>query len=285
MASVIAPDCHWGCAEPDPAPDSPGVYLTPLYSEDLCLSTPNDVDLDGVWDDCEYQLAAAFAPQLVLASSHEVFTGREPHWVARRRVVGGVVQIRIGYLLSYYVDGGTQDPLCENEFVDQECRGHYGDSEWIMLDVEYNYATEHWLLNRAAYSQHDSYGWYGLGVDHGDYPHELEYPAHPGSYPRAYVAFHKHANYESIGACNSGGFWGFDVCFADSYERVVVWPWTGLASRAAHTSGQDCMGSSNPIYSGNGETECYWTIREFGGWQGTYPKSDDYSSKLAEWGF
>jgi hypothetical protein len=237
------------------------------------------VDLDGLWDDCEYRLAAAFAPELVLASAHESFTGREPHWVARP--VGD--RVRIGYLLSYYVDGGTQHWVCENELINQWCRGHYGDSEWITLDVEYNSETEHWVLKQAAYSEHNGHGLFVWRSK--PYPTELEYPTHPGAHPRAYVAHNKHANYESFQACDSGGTFGFDMCFQDSYERVVVWPWTGLASRAAHTSGQDCMASSNPIYSSNGETECYWTVKEFGGWQGVYPKAGDYSSRLGQWGF
>lgn len=181
------------------------------------------------------------------------------------------------------MDGGTQALVCENEIIAPFCRGHYGDSEWVILDVQYNSETEHWVLKHAFYSQHGGYGWFF--DDAPGYPTELQYPAHPGAYPRVFVAFNKHANYESIQACNSGGFFGFDVCFWDSQQRVSVTPWTGLGSRHLHTSGQDCMASSNPIYSGNGETECYWTVREFGGWQGSYPKASDYSSKLAEWGF
>jgi len=283
-ALVITPDCNWGCLDPDPHPTSPGVYLTSLYSGDMCVETGNDADGDGLWDDCEYQLAAAFAPELVLASAHETFTGREPHWVARplEWTASGETAVLIMYLLSYYVDGGTDSPICRNYFAEPICQGHYGDSEWILLKVEYDSETEHWVLKLAEYSQHSTAGWYEATTK--AYPTALVYPTHIGAYPRAYVSVNKHANYPNPDACDDGGFWGFDYCFLDSYERVTVTPWSGLGSRQLHAVSQDCIASSNPIYSGNGETECYWTVREFGGWQGAYPKTDDYSTKLAVWG-
>jgi hypothetical protein len=58
--------------------------------------------------------------------------------------------VRIAHLLSYYLDGGTQHWVCQNDLINQFCRGHYGDSEWIIVDVDFDFETQQWVLRHAA---------------------------------------------------------------------------------------------------------------------------------------
>lgn len=282
-AADVVPFCEQGCVESDSFPAQPGIFLGSGVTLDVCYGHAHtDTDGDLLSDFCEKNLAAAFAPELAYSSTDDV--SREPHWVAGPLLVGGeFAGVRIGYLLSYHVDRGTDDPACENQIADQWCRGHYGDSEAIFLDVYYRADWAHWILNAAYYSAHENYNWYQRTTK--EYPAALTYPDKKGGYPRAYVAYNKHANYKSEADCDSGGAFGFDTCLTDSYARVSAGEPLNLGSRSSHSAGQDCMGSSDPLFEDNGEIECYWTGSRFGGWIGTLPDAEGYSSRLAEWGF
>jgi hypothetical protein len=281
IQAAIQPLCKLGCGDTDPNPNAPGVYLGSGVTADLCIDgEQTDTDQDLLSDFCEFNLGAAFAPELWYASNDDI--GRESHWVAMP--VSGYPVVRIAYLLSYYQDNGTSSPLCNNSFGDGPCAGHYGDSEWIALDVRYNGTTHHWVLIDAYYSQHESMATYAQGTD--DYPMQLTYPSHPGAYPRSWVAFGKHANYGSQSECDSGGALGYDSCsLANSAVQVSAGGNLNLGSRSVHTTGQDCMISSNPILAPYGYIECYWTNRRFGGWSGSLPNSSAYSPKLSTLGF
>jgi hypothetical protein len=282
------PDCKAGfCGgTSDPNPEAPGVFLGFAVTDETCFdSSQTDHDQDDVSTFCEENLAAAFAPELKYYQYDDV--RREPYWVARRSGANSVV---IGYLLSYYQDGGGQSYLCTIPFPHYACLPHIGDSEAIFLEVYYNISTEHWVLNAARYSQHGNYPVYGR--DMGDsYPMALEYPEHPGSYPRAWVAQGKHANYPTRGACMSGGTLGTDTCQeVNSSARVAAGGYLNLGSREVHTVWQDCLASQSSAhpYYGSGRQECYWTNREFRGW---YPdsvsggQSTAYEEILLEHGF
>jgi len=273
--------CKAGCQETDPFPNAPGVFLGSAATDETCFgTTQTDTDQDGLSDFCEYNLAAAFAPELWYASNDDI--GREPHWVAAP-VPGGEV-FRIAYLISYYVDNGTTSGVCNNPYGNVKCRGHYGDSEWIALDVGYNEGTRHWVLRTARYSVHESVLTYTQGA--GEYPPGLTYPSHPGAYPRSWVSFGKHANYGSQAECDSGGGANMDDCsLANSAARVSAGGNLNLGSRGTHTPAQDCMVSSNPVLAEYGYIECYWTNRNFAGWSGSTPDTDPYSPKLADLGF
>lgn len=271
--AVVGPLCQLGCTETDPYPDSAGVFLGSGVTPDVCTDG-TDSDLDGLEDFCEKNLIAAFAPQLAYAHADQV--GREPHWVARPLSED---EVRLGYLLSYYVDNGIDDPACVTYWGYLLCRGHAGDSEDLYLDVQYHWASQHWVLITAYYSAHGNYNTYGPGPS--GYP-ALTYPAHPGTYPRTYVAFSKHANYASDGECDAG-MGGFDDCLSDSYARVESPANANLGSRTHQRL--NCMYSSNPLYSGNGVQECYWTGSRFSGWQGFQPDASPYSPKLDYFGF
>lgn len=258
----------------DPAPQAPGIFLGSNINTTQCFNGSQlDTDIDGMSDLCENALAKGFAPQLATSSTDR--TGREPHWVARP-LNGG--KARVDYLLSYYFDDGT--PGCNLGPI--LCGGHYGDSEEVVLDLYYNPGTQHWILDQAMYSVHGIYLTYArLFLT---YPLTLNYPGKPGGYPRAYVSLKKHANYGSDLECDAGAA-GTDDCRADTFQRVNATKIRNLGSRANHSATQDCLASTNPLYSGNGVTECYWTNRPFGGWQGRTPEASAYSPKLSALGF
>lgn len=280
--ALVVPMCQLGCLDVDPNPEAPGVFLGSGVTDEVCFSGgQTDNDQDGLSTFCEKNLAVAFAPELWYAGNDMV--GREPHWVAAPSPEDPWM-VRVVYLLSYYIDLGTTDPLCNNSFADGPCSGHSGDSELIALDLEYNPETSHWVLATAWYSAHDELIAHARGWN--EYPTQLTYPSHPGAYPRAWVAFGKHANYASQEECDAGGALGFDHCsLANTGARVAAGNQLNIGSRSVHTSAQDCMPSSNPIYSGNGVVECYWTWKRFSGWAGTYPDASAYSWKLYGLGF
>lgn len=281
----IQPMCQLGCLDedPNPEPNSIGIYLGSGVTEDLCFGGgQTDNDADGLSTFCERALAQAFAPQLYYAHNDNV--GREPRWAAMP--INGT-QVRIAYLLAYYVDNG---PLLSCGILhepvtliwgDDACDGHWGDSEAITLDVQFDPALEHWVLQRAQLSTHHEYRIFS--ARHG-YP-SLYYPEHPGGYPRIWIAFSKHANYESDSACDSGGTLNSDECLSDTFARVEAGGNLDIGSRASHTSSQDCVGSANPVYAGNGVTECFWTDRRFTGWSGASPNAGSYVDRLANLGF
>jgi hypothetical protein len=135
-------------------------------------------------------------------------------------------------------------------------------------------------LGTAYYSAHTGYNIYGPGPN--GYPSNLEYPAHNGSYPRAYVSGYKHANYDTFDDCMTGGTLGSDWCSPDSFARVAVGAYLNLGSSSTHLL--DCVPSTNPFYENNRD-ECYWSGSDFGGWQDANPTTSPYGPKLAYWGF
>jgi hypothetical protein len=270
--SAVRPYCSIACGGTDPNPNAPGVYLGGLDNVECLDGVGTDADHYGLEDLCENVLAPTFAPELVLCNC-DGGTGREPHWVAAPTGTG--YNVRIGYLLSYYRDWGSSDPNCPFD-----CAGHAGDSESIWLDVTYNADTHHWVLYRANLSAHDGYNLYSQGP--GGYAAGLDYPSHLGAYPRVWVSIDKHANYGSYAECDAGEF-GFDNCGADTYERVSADGITNLGSRAHQF--RNCVNSTNPLYSGDGKQECYWTGARFAGWQTFQPDTDPYSPKLTYFGF
>jgi hypothetical protein len=283
--SQVVPLCTTGCTDVDPYPDSAGVFLGSGTTPATCTDG-TDADQDGLEDFCETNLSQAFAPELRYWDADEV--GREPH-LAVRPLDAGADSARIAYLISYYRDSGSSTWWCSLPFAPSSCNGHNGDSEVIYLDVYYRPLTQHWVLSRAQYSQHDGIATFTRGSS--SYPTALQYPSHPGAYPRSWVAEGKHGNYESQVACNSGGTLGTDTCVdVNTSARIVAGASLNIGSSAHHTSAQDCMPSSDPtyIYYGSGRLECYWTNTAFRGWVPTWiggAASDAYAPKLSSQGF
>lgn len=284
---LIVPLCVEGCQSQDPSPTSPGYFLGPGANPANCIGADYwpDTDQDNLGDGCESQLLVAFAPLLKYDGSD--FTLREPHAAARWTVTDETV--RLMYMISYYRDMGSVDPYCTYNWgwPWPTCDGHLGDSEWISEDVSYDFTTQHWVLIRAEYSQHDGTRVYAP-TGGNPYP-GLQYPTKAGGYPASWVAIGKHANYATVTECNDSFS---DYCSGSPVTaRVNTGANVNIGSRAHHSSGQDCMvatSTSHPFY-GSGKKECYWTGANFTGW---YPDSipgdrstTAYGPKLASQGF
>ncbi|MEZ4411855.1 MAG: hypothetical protein R2910_02555 [Gemmatimonadales bacterium] len=286
IQSLVGPLCHQGCIEIDPNPNAPGVFLGSAVTGETCVAGgQSDHDGDGLSTFCENNLAIAFAPELYYDQWDEV--GREPYWVAAPVSPNDTDNIKIAYLIGYYRDAGSSTYTCGLPGAPSSCFGHNGDSEAIILEVYYDYDTEHWVLGKAKYSQHTSYGIYSKGSN--AYPTQLMYPSHQGAYPRAYVAEGKHANYNSESACNAGGTLGTDTCESvDTPARVFVSGVYNLGSNSVRLI--NCTTSRDPsyIYYGSGRQECFWTDTIFRGWIPTSiggAASDPYKTRLNAEGF
>lgn len=281
---------RWSCYDPldsrcindmsgDPDSTAPGVYLaeqdpnTPLDPQ-MCFvpaGSSGDMDYDGLSDHCEDRLAFNFRPELRVVSNDD--TGREPYWAARPAGDG----VRIAYLISYYVDIGPDSGPCSTYSKTQYflhfgfekkdyCNGHFGDSEFIVVDVTYNYSTSHWALEKAFYSAH-----WNTGADASKWRADeaLQFPDHYGWFPRSWVAYGKHANYPTETDCNAGAFGQDDCPIGSTDERLEHVPWRNLGSSAFPLVGDSysCV-ESQERFAGNGRVECYWKSGiYFEGWQ------------------
>lgn len=201
--------------EPPPGEGNPGLWGAYIPSNGTMGScTPNpgapipdvseDADRDGVRDQCEYELAQAFHPQLQF-DERDCNTTREPYWAANYQVapVDGQPVITIFYAISYHYDCGSPVPLCPFD----KCEPHNGDSEFVVLEVstvEYpTYNGPHWYLKRATFSTHYASRYDGANTYAAD---DLEYAnAAQFSNPVVWVASGKHSNYRSQTVCDAGG--------------------------------------------------------------------------------
>lgn len=287
LGVTIVPMCQVGCLDSDPNPAEPGVFLGSGVTDDLCGGDEQtDHDGDGLSTFCENNLAVAFAPELRYAWGDEV--GREPYWAAKPLAYGNASKVTIAYLLSYYIDTGSSAWGCVIPPGSYFCPGHNGDSEAIVLEVYYDANTKHWVLSKAVYSTHETYGVFSKG--NKQYPMALQYPSHPGAYPRSYVAVGKHANYNSVSACNNGAFAATDDCsHVDTSERVFVSGAYNVGSSDVHLI--DCVESRDPgyVYYGSGRQECYWSSGEFRGWIPTWvggtTAMPGYGARLSYFGY
>jgi hypothetical protein len=271
----------------DSFPDSAGIYISWRISPSDCAGDEmQDTDGDGLADLCEQSIAEAFQPTLHYSSADDI--GGEPRYAARP--IGynpyGIYVVRLMYMPSYYVDGGTA--YCNDEPLSTffDTCGHYGDSEAIVEDVYYDPVTQHWILGATYYSEHYSYDrkcanpdspYCGPITTLGSYP-TLNYASVAGGAPVVYISYLKHAGYGDQSEC-SYGMSGYEVCNSDSYTILSTGDNVGSDSYRL----VDCVYSYNPVYSSN--QECYWSGSTFGGWVGASPTTSPYHDRLWEWGF
>ncbi|MEI9952692.1 MAG: VWD domain-containing protein [Pseudomonadota bacterium] len=159
-----------------------------------------DADRDGISDTCEYQLAKAFAPQLVF-SGDEKDGGRDrvEHWAVSPLPDGSV---RIVYALEYLEDNGF--PGLWDNF------SHQGDAETISVDVQSN-GGGNWSTTGLWLSAHHN-GPLGVFGDCSKSHNAADLGAEswttvPGGAPVVYVSAGKHANYATLADCRC-----FDTC-------------------------------------------------------------------------
>lgn len=296
------------CPLDDALPLAPRVFTG--WSEDDCLwsEVQTDLDQDGVDDSCERATAAAFAPVLIFAS-HDCSwdqglsrMGGEYYYAAASTVIGPHPPLyvwpttqrvlRVAYLMAYYFDCGT---TTSNEFVPST--GHYGDSEFLILDAAYDTTSHHWVMVEVFTSAH-----YGDGFlfdrSHWRAPMDIQYwlDNRPLSAPYIWVARGKHGNYPSEEECVTL----LESCQLDSPQRFpVVYVQQNVGSRE-HPF-RDCdYAFSGSSMTNSGIQECMWSshhfgateppLSAFGGWQAIpLPPfggaSTPYGQILADFGF
>src|SRR6266480_3525513 len=192
-----------------------------------------DPDGDTMDNRCEDALAAAFAPGLVVARdcNYDEGVGRqggEYYYGVQPYQDGSNTVVRIAYLPAYYWDCGspTQGPfplpdVCPGCFAD----GHDGDSEFFIVDVQFNDTTRHWETRQIFLSAH-------CGTPTGQRCMWYPDPASTFSWvdgtvrgaPIIWVADGKHGNYSSREDCDAGGLAGSDTCD----QNHTFYGWQGL---------------------------------------------------------
>ncbi len=240
----------------DPSPGAAGIWLGNKVSARWCYASHNvyvtDTDYDWLDDECEYQLAKAFAPVFAVSPSDRC-PGGEPYWAAKYfdQGFGGWGQfVRIAYMPAYYRDCGKSP--------------HAGDSEFIMVSVHENTATRHWEVRDAYYSAHA-----GTPNDASDYirlSSDLEYPTRHRAYPRVWTARNKHGNYRTRNECNTRA--AIDDNCSDNVNRgrLRIHRSRNVGSRFVDRFPSGAP-SQNPLYSGNGRREYFYRSVNFAGWQ------------------
>ena len=264
-----------------------------------------DADRDGLNDDCEFELASAFRPQLIFSDGGfigglfggENATDRFSFWAVRS---AGADRYQIYYALAYYEDTGRHG-----------LEAHLGDTEFVVVEVSHVHLTD-WQVERVFLSAHfknptDPYrdGDRALWLDHTVF----EWQDHHRGRARVHVAERKHGNFPSRAACNDArilhvllGIEGpldvrVDLCRGgQSGEQFEVRPDANLGSRRHQIVDQPVAHDGN----GDGLDELEWFFDDtapFCGWQvDTGPNDRDdqdcvdgginlYAAQLGDFGF
>jgi hypothetical protein len=254
------PGCENPGSTPPPwpyfAPAGDFVYdvpsrITPQYCfADLnpTVSAYRDNDKDWLADECELELAKAFAPLLWFAVN-EPCPGGEPAWAAKFFNVPRVV--RIVYLPAYYEDCGRPQFGFGG--------GHAGDSELILVEAIFDAATARWKINQMYLSAHE-----GEGIGERSawvMPSEVRREVRNGvlnPHPSVWVSERKHANYRSKEVCRKPLI-DFEDCDYEGVQlRFPVQQWRNLGSR--HSYMMDCVVSTGR-YAHTSVRECFWSGR------------------------
>lgn len=232
---------------------------TATFEGDLSPDTPggwydNDLDDDGLVDDCEYAVAHAFRPEMVVWSDPLEDITREEYWT----VAPGYdpEHLRIFYLFGYHQDVG-----------DELGTDHYGDSEFIIVAAESLSGTDHWRLSTAYYSAH-----WDTATNSGEthYADELQYADVVYGRPVTWVAEKKHANYRNRDDCGAGANWTDECNANDTRVDFHVYQNANIG-HSGETRWYDEPAGTTLIdraesRDGYPGVEYFWTGAEFCGW-------------------
>ncbi len=279
LVGVHANRCQLGCMDEDSFPEAPGVFINFYTTPENCFDPEwgTDLDQDGMAEFCEVRLAEGFAPRLIYASDDDV--SGEPRYAVRPG--GSGTEVYILYMTSMYFDFGSTTWACQTfGFLSYWCDGHLGDSEAILVVVDYDPSSYHWYLKSVELSQHGSF------VPYQDW--ELDFSDEDLGRPDIWAAYSKHALYPSYAECQTGGTLGSDSCSVNTNDFVLrAYPVDNVGSSTYHF--MDCVYSYKPGMPSNTQ-ECYWTysggLGEFGGWHGANKKAQEsYGHILGYFGF
>jgi hypothetical protein len=316
------PGCGPGEDEEEDYPSQPGYQLASMVTPQLCFATStvglnangggiNDLDLDGLDDNCERSLADAFRPHFVFNPT-DCNIGGAPHWAAKYFPKAGVnlkPTVRIIYMAAYYQDCGVPNLgstfACNFGPAADPCSGHYGDSEFVTLDVRYHAPYNRWYVAAAFLTAHyralggetsrevvtcifetcapvmyrrkiEKTNFQTLFYSRVTESRQLRWVSKVGGKPLLFAANGKHGSYPDYNTCNSGGAYGYDSCEGSSLTSTGV---------SLFFSGNRNVGSwHRPILDlvtlpGNifqTGTEWFWNpSRRFFGWM---PQHDEQGS-------
>ena len=239
-----------------------------------------DRDGDGLPDECEARLAAAFAPEL-LADREDCLWDSTASGGAHLR--GGYLyvvaplergRVRIAYLPAYFRDCGWGGVARVMRFGRSDA--HDGDSELIVLDLAPGPGPEGLEVGGVFLSAHcggraggDCRWFRGRALNDFAWTAERRLGA-----PRVWVSTGKHAHYRSRGDCDRG-HWRQEGC-ADrpvAYRFPVVSPAQNIGSRARPAGqGHGCVVTEALPLGAEGAApgamECLWSEwTPFRGWQ------------------
>ncbi len=266
-----------------PPPPPPGHYVA--GTDDCVNYVALGADRDAMLDSCEYYLAAAMAPALLI----DAFDGAptfEPYYAARldgRSSATGRQLVKIFYAVAFHKDPGAF--------------GHHGDSEYVSVwasDEGNGYWSREWVLTAAHVGSPaaSSKLWAGRPENVMPYPVNIPlYPEYVNSRPlapRVWVSQDKHGNYGSKFACNNGGgFIGTALLHDTCTGFVIVHDFVAysdgnLGGEAHHDPPmRNCTNSR----IGAPGRECFWSAAKFSGWQGGSGGTTPYSNHLRTMGF
>lgn len=258
-------DCTYETCSGDGGGTPPPGYKLPGLTMNACRTvgvSGIDADWDQLDDECEWQIASAFAPSLRFSSGEDL-DSRESYWMAHAKYActsaytGDTIHytcvewrwvIRVAYLLGYHDD------------VE-----HIGDSEFLIVDIAYVEGADSWRSSRMFTSAH-----YGTGGDLSGWSYHnqvLEYPGIFMTYPRSWVSIGKHANYPTKDGCNTNTPFYYDNCYTNGWsERVSVRRQDNIGELENQLI---LVVSSRSGFPGD---ECFWCYGYFDGW---YSSSDD----------
>jgi len=262
------PDDGLTTAPNDPFPTAPGIWLGDSVTATTCFADQNpailqsgtllnDQDKDWLADNCEVDLAYAFAPRLLFDFGEPCPFG-EPYWAAKYFPFSGVV--RIAYLPAYWDD-------CGDDIAGFIGNSHSGDSEYMMLEVGFHVSTRHWVFQQMWLSAHS-----GEPTDHSEWvpTTSAEFFYRPGSRPNVWVSLQKHANYKSHAACsyyiviNSVG--STETCGDPNGApgiQPIRFPVTTSHNLGSRFVGTQCVSSEVLSRASNGRTECFYVLRQY----------------------
>ena len=253
--------------------------MRPSWSAQSCQTVQLDSDQDDLDDGCELDLAAAFAPELVVDTADCLWQAD----ISPPRLAGGYLfavkplgrGVRIAYLPAYYRDCGWTGTACVVRLG--QCGSHSGDSELIVLDVEPStngdWRTTAVFLSAHCFGRSDGRcRWYrGADLDSFEWLGGTRFGV-----PRVWVARGKHANYPTQDSCDSG-HWFLDSCDGNAIQMrfPVLTTRQNIGSRQHPLPGGDgCIVAAElPLPGGavaEQARECPWSdAQAFTGWQST----------------
>lgn len=238
----------------DPAPRDPGIWVGANLGLSRCYdptgASITDVDGDRFEDWCEQWIAYAFRPML-RTNTYDCDLRGEPAWAVKYIPSTGI--IRVGYFLSYYEDCGNDFSIGCTVDPGNECHGHEGDSEFIIVDLRYNGTTDHYLVDRAFMSAH----WGGpTNSSTNKAYNQLQYREKYQGVPLVWVGRGKHSNYPTQDMCNAGSL-TTDTCAENFSEARMEFMFNRNIGSPNHHMLNCTLAKPEMQYFRPG-TECYW---------------------------